>query len=157
AIRARRSSWTVRASAFGKPGIRATGPKYSSSPAAVASNTARAAIASDPAWLPATRGAPVTTVAAARAARSVRLKRLRPKVAPARDATSRARSSAAPRDAPTIRISEAGGRDERKARARSSRADAEVDVTMRTIEHQPPGRHAGNSESAAPRRRRIDD
>ena len=49
---ASRSSCSVRASALEKPGIDATGAKYSSSSAVTASNTARAAIASAPACVP---------------------------------------------------------------------------------------------------------
>ena len=55
-----------------------------------------------------------------------------PNVAPACRAMARARSSAAPREAPTMISSEAGGRWARKRRAASSRAEADVEVMMRT-------------------------
>ena len=130
---ASRSSCNVRARAFGNPGSVATGAKYASSAAPIASKTARAASASAPASVPRARRAPSILVAAAFAASSVRLNRVRPKVAPARRAIARAKSSAAPRDAPTMTSSEAAGRPARKVRAAFSRAAADEDVTMRSI------------------------
>ncbi len=56
-----------------------------------------------------TRLLPPGNEAAARAANSVKLKRISPKVAPARDASARTRSSAAPRDAPMTTRSLEGG------------------------------------------------
>src|SRR5262249_47273809 len=107
------------------------GSKYSSTFSVRASNTTRAAVASDPAWVP---GACFVRLAtAARAASSVKLKRVSPNVAPDFAAIDRARSAAAPRDAPTMTASEAAGRWERKARAAASRAAADVDVTTRIM------------------------
>ena len=134
---ASRSSWSVRARAFGKPGSEATGAKYARSPAVTASNTARVAIASAPACVPGARRAPVSRPAATRAASSVKLNRVSPNVAFARLATARARSSAAPRDAPTITASAADGREERKCCAAPSRAAAEVEVTTRSAMSAP--------------------
>ena len=62
---ASRSSCNVRARAFGNPGSVATGAKYASSPAPIASKIARAAIASAPASVPRARRAPSILVAAA--------------------------------------------------------------------------------------------
>src|SRR3954470_19338310 len=130
----------VRASAFGNPGVAATGSKYSSSPACRASCTARAAIASAPAAEPGARRV-VPDTPAARAASSVKLNRVRPKVAAALIASARTQSSAAPREAPTTAHSVAGGNFARNARTAPRRADADVDVTICST--QASGRHAG--------------
>ena len=97
---------------------------------------------------------PSGCAAAARAASSVRLKRVMPNVAPAWRATARARSSAAPRDAPTMISSLSGGRPPRNSRAAASRAAADVEVMMRTI-RTPSGRLAGHSGAARLRRAEV--
>src|SRR5262249_27982492 len=81
--------------------------------------------------------------AADRAASSTRLKRVSPKVAPASRASARARSSAAPRDAPTMTSSDAGDRPAQNARAAASRAAADEEVTTRTIAVLLPGAGPG--------------
>src|SRR5262245_55825296 len=56
-----------------------------------------------------------------------------PNVAPARRANARARSSAAPREAPTMTASENWGRVSRKYVAAARREAAEVDRTTRSM------------------------
>src|SRR5262249_21752852 len=109
------------------------------------SNTARAAMASVAACEPGEWRRPSGESATMRAASSVKLKRVQPNVAPARTATDRARSSAEPRDAPTIVTSATGGCAARNSRAAAARAAADVDVTTRIIANSP-GRRAGTSD-----------
>jgi hypothetical protein len=77
-----------------------------------------------------------------------------PNVDPARRATARARSSAAPRDAATITSSVAGGRPLRNSRAASSRAAADVEVTMRMHELLPDAL-PDNRMNAAPAAQKV--
>src|SRR5207249_11916571 len=67
-----------------------------------------------------------------------------PNVARRRLAMVRARSSAAPRDAPTITISVAAGNWSMNSQAARRRASADVEVTIRIIDYS--GRRAGRSE-----------
>src|SRR5688572_17144008 len=91
---------------------------------------------------------PARRVAATRAASCVRLKRDTPIVAPRREATRRARSSAAPRLAATIVISWCGGKRSRYAAARSSRTAADEDWMIEN----------GRDDMALPRTRcRVSD
>src|SRR5688500_2427644 len=73
---------------------------------------------------------PARRVAATRAASCVRLKRDTPSVAPRREATRRARSSAAPRLVATIVTGWCAGKRSRNAAARSSRTAADEDSTI---------------------------
>src|SRR5262245_33081274 len=90
-------------------------------------------MASLPASVPLAIAAPEIEVAAMRAASCVRLNRYRPKLAPFDAATARAKSSAAPRDAPTTRISVEGEKRSRKAWASARRRAAETDSMTRNI------------------------
>ena len=67
-------------------------------------------------------------------------------------AIERAKSSAAPRDAPTMTTSDEGGRWPRKSAAAFSRAVAEVAVMTRSMVS--PGRDAGIPENGSARRRK---
>ena len=152
-ISARRSSCSVRASARGKPGVFATGAKYCSAASRCASKVARAATASEPRYVTGASPCAARIGAARRAASCVRLKRWSPIVAPAAAAIDRARSSTAPRDAPTSHTSPRAACVSTNARASLSRSCAEEDSIRRIIACTPRGRHAGSSSTTAPRGR----
>ena len=128
--RASINSCSVRASARGKPGVRATGPKYSSPPSREASNVARAATASPPIYETGAMPRAASTGAARRAASWATLNRWRPIAPPRATATARARLSAAPRDAETMRTPGPSARADTHARA-SERRCAASDASMR--------------------------
>ena len=146
---ASRSSWSVRASARGKPGVDATGAKYFSERRRVASNAALAATASAPSQVLGVCPSIASATIALRAASCVRLTRCNPKVAGTLTATARARSSAAPRDAPTISVGKLGERARRTSRAADSRSAAREETMMRKGMVFPGHRRA--SGTAAPR------
>ncbi len=95
----------------------------------MASNTARAATASAPSHVLGVAPSLASAAKAVRAASCTRLSRCTPKVAGTDTAMSRARSSAAPRDAPTIRTGLPGEQRLTATRAYASRSAADGDTS----------------------------
>ena len=149
------TSSSVRASARGKPGASATGAKYESAPARETSNSARAATARTPSGVVGDNRSRASSGAARRAASWVRLNRYIPNVAPRLTASVRARSSAAARDAATMRHPVSGEASKMNRRAASRRTMADEERTIRTAA-LPPDAVPGILETTAPRcRERI--
>src|SRR6185436_20942947 len=104
-------------------------------------------MASPPASVPRASAAPDIEPAAMRAANWVRLNRYHPKLAPFAAATARAKSSAAPRDAPTTRISVDGENRSRKTCASERRLAADTDSMTRTIKESPVDRPSADARA----------
>src|SRR5688572_32582831 len=84
---------------------------------------------------------------AVRAASCVRLRRPMPKVAGTDAATLRARSSAAPRDEPTMRTRVPGGHARRRSRADASRSAADAEIQTRRDEDRRSEEHTSELQS----------